>query len=98
MLTLVVVLKLWAEIALFSLAGRSLLSLLLGARSSGNLVFELLGVVTRPVVSGVRRMLPGTAKPQHLTVVAALALGVLWLAATLGKVWICLGQGLGQCR
>ena len=97
MLTLVIVLKLWAEIALFALAGRWVLSLLLGARTRGNMVDELLSVVTRPVVRGVARLLPRSTHERQHTAVSAFVLVLLWLGATAGKVWLCLGPSAGQC-
>lgn len=98
MLTLVVVLKLWVEIALFALAGRWVLSLVLGARVRGNVIDELLRVVTSPVIWGVARVLPGVSSERSRTVVATALLVLLWLGATAIKVWLCLGQGAIQCR
>lgn len=98
MLTLVVVLKLWVEIALFALVGRWVLALALGPRAQGNVIDELLRMVTRPVVRGAARVLSGSASERRCTAVAVVMLVLLWLGATAVKVWLCLGQGAGQCR
>lgn len=98
MLTLVLVLKLWVEIALWALAGRWVLSLLLRGESHGNVFYELLRVVTGPVVGLVGKVLPRGVHERHHTFIAACLLCLLWIGATIGKVWLCLGLGPAQCQ
>lgn len=98
MLILVVVLKLWAELALLALLGQWVLTLLAGSRVRGNLAFELLRVVSRPPIWLVGRIGPAGLTPRWQTAIAVVGLTLLWLLATLGKVWLCLSLGPGQCR
>lgn len=95
---MVLMLKLWVEIALSALAGRWVLALVLRERAQGNVINELLRVVSRPVMAVVAKWLPGSVSERGQTAVAACLLILLWLAATAGKVWICLGQGAALCR
>lgn len=98
MLTWLVLVKLCAEIALFAMAGQWALRLLLGVRAAGNLVFELLQIVTRPVVVATSWLLPKrVGVPQHSKWAAALLL-LVWLCATVAKVWLCLDVGVARCR
>ena len=98
MLTVVILIKLWAEIALLALVGHWVLLLLLGARADGNLIYGLLRIVTRPVVGLVGKLLPGEGRARRHQAVSAMLLLWVWLGATVGKVWWCLGAGLAQCR
>ena len=98
MLTVVILIKLWTEIALLALVGQWVLLLLLGARADGNLIYGLLCIVTRPVVGLVGKLLPGEGRARRHEAVSAMLLLWVWLGATAGKVWWCLGSGLAQCR
>lgn len=98
MLTLLVVIKLWAEVALLALLGQWVLGLLVGTRREGNLVYLLLAVVSSPVTRLVARWAPRGMSEGKLGALAAALLGMLWLAATAGKVWLCLGLGVTVCR
>lgn len=92
------VLKLLAEIALLALAGQWLLGLLAGARREQNVFYQLLQVVTRPVVAGARLITPKLVIDRHLPLVAFLVLLFVWLAATLAKINICLRIGVELCK
>ena len=92
------VLKLLAEIALLALAGQWLLGLLAGARREQNVFYQLLQVVTRPVVAGARFITPKLVIDRHLPLVAFLVLLFVWLAATLAKINICLRIGVELCK
>jgi hypothetical protein len=98
MYTLLVVVKLWAEVALLALLGQGLLALLVGARREGNLVYGLLRVVSSPAVRLVAWLGPRRLQARQQGLVAAVLLGVLWLAATAGKLWFCLNAGVAACR
>ena len=60
--------------------------------------------VTRPVQHPlldhglVGRIGPAGLTPRWQTAIAVVGLTLLWLLATLGKVWLCLSLGPGQCR
>ena len=98
MLLLVEVLKLLAEIALMCLAGRWVLGLLAGAKREQNLVYQLFQVLTRPVISGVRRITPRVVIDQHVPLVAFLLLSFLWIVATMTKIDICVRIGVHLCK
>lgn len=98
MLTLVSIFKLLAEIALLALAGQWILGLLAGAGREQNLFYQLLQVVTRPVLTGVRYITPRVVIDRHLPLVAFMLLLFVWLAATLGKISLCLEMGVQSCK
>lgn len=98
MLTLLVVLKLWAEVALLALLGQGVLALLAGDRVRGNWAYELLRVLSRPAIWLVARMGPAGLSPRRQAAIAGVGLSLLWLLVTVGKVWLCLSLGPGQCR
>lgn len=92
------ILKLLAEIALLALAGQWLLGLLAGAKREQNVFYQLLQVVTRPVVAGARLITPKLVIDRHLPLVAFLVLLFVWLAATIAKINICLRIGVELCK
>ncbi|MDP3173021.1 MAG: hypothetical protein Q8M88_01130 [Phenylobacterium sp.] len=95
---MLVLVKLCAEVALLALAGQWVLALLVGARREGNLMYGLLRVVSSPVVRLVDRWGPSGLTARGRGAMAAVLLCVLWLAATAGKVWMCLDVGVSSCR
>lgn len=98
MLTLVSILKLLAEIALLALAGQWVLGLLAGAKREQNVFYQLLQVVTRPVVAGARYITPKVVIDRHLPAVAFLVLLFVWLGATVAKINICMQIGVHLCK
>lgn len=98
MLLLASTLKLLAEIALLALLGQWLLGLLAGAKRESNLFYQLLQVVTRPVVRGARWLTPRIVLDRHLPLVAFLLLAFTWLAVTALKISLCLEMGVQACR
>lgn len=98
MLLLVSSIKLLAEIALLALIGQWLLGLLAGAKRESNLFYQLLQVVTRPVMRGARFITPRIVLDRHLPLVAFLLLSFTWLAATAMKISVCLELGMEACR
>ena len=98
MLTLVSIFKLLAEIALLSMAGQWLLGLFAGAKREQNLFYQLLQVLTRPVVSFARLVTPRIVIDRHVPIVAFLLLVSVWLAATISKITICVQIGVQLCK
>jgi hypothetical protein len=98
MLLFVTAVKLLAEIALMSLLGQWLLGKLAGARREQNLFYQLLGIVARPAVALARRVATGPVAQRYLPLVAFLLLCVVWLAATLSKIRMCVEMGVALCR
>ncbi|HQX59578.1 MAG: hypothetical protein KBF63_02520 [Rhodoferax sp.] len=98
MLLFVIAVKLLAEIAMMALLGQWLLGKLAGERRGQNLFYQLLGVVARPAVALARRLATGPVAQRHLPLVAFLLLSVIWLAATLSKIRLCVEIGVALCR
>lgn len=98
MLLTVTAIKLLAEIALLALVGRWFLGLLAGAKREGNLFYQLLGVVTRPVERLTRLISPRVVLDRHIPLAAGMLLLSVWVISTLMKVQICVEIGVAQCR
>jgi hypothetical protein len=98
LLILVSMLKLVAEIALLALAGQWVLGLLVGAKRDKNLFYQVLQIVTRPFVVGVRRITPRIVIDRHVPLVAFLLLLFVWFAATAAKISICVQMGVQLCQ
>lgn len=98
MLLLVTTVKLLAEIALMALAGQWLLGLLAGTKREQNLVYQLLRVLARPAVGIARCITPVQVAQHQLPLVAFLLLCVVWLAATLSKIRMCVAIGVALCQ
>lgn len=98
MVTPFLIVKLVCEIALWSLLGRGALVLLTGGNPQGNLVYGLLRAMTQPFVAVVGRCSPKFVLARHHALATFCLLGVVWLAATLGKIQWCLQVGMAACR
>ena len=97
MLFLVSSVKLIAEIALMALAGQILLGLLAGAKRDSNLFYQVLQVITNPVVKGVRVLTPRVVLDRHIPIAALGLVAIVWLVATIGKISLCVRIGVQQC-
>jgi uncharacterized protein YggT (Ycf19 family) len=98
MLLLVLSIKLVAEAALMALIGRGVLAMLAGAGREHNVFYQLLSVVTRPFIAAARRITPRIVIDRHLPLVAMLLLMLVWLAALVMKVRLCLVAGMAVCQ
>jgi uncharacterized protein YggT (Ycf19 family) len=98
MLLLTTSIKLLAEIALMTLLGQGLLALLAGAGRERNPFYRVLATITGPVVRGTRRLTPRLVLDRHVPLVAFLLLGMVWFAATVVKISLCLEAGVQTCR
>ncbi len=98
MLLLAASIKLVAEVALLALLGQWVLGLLAGRRRQENLFYQLLQVVTTPIVKAVRLVTPRFVLDRHIPIAAFLLLTIVWLAATVAKINICLQIGVQACR
>ena len=98
MLLLAASIKLVAEVALLALLGQWVLGLLAGRRRQENLFYQLLQVVTTPIVKAVRVVTPRFVLDRHVPLAAFLLLIIVWLAATVAKINICLQIGVQACR
>lgn len=94
----VTAIKLLAEIALMALLGQWLLGKLAGTRREQNYFYQLLKLLGRPAVLVARQVTPSFVDPHHVPLVAFALLGMVWLAATVAKIQICLAMGVALCQ
>lgn len=90
--------KLLAEIALLALAGQWVVGLLAGAGREGNPFYRLLTLLGRPWVKAARWISPPVVLERHLPLVAFLVLALIWIAAAVTKIRICLEIGVALCK
>ncbi|MEO8012963.1 hypothetical protein [Polaromonas sp.] len=98
MLTAVTACKMVAEIALLALCGQWLLGFLSGASRNGNPFYVFLRLLGRPWIQVARWLSPRLVMDRHLPLVAFFLLLLVWCAASLAKVGICLQIGVNLCR
>ncbi|WP_396268738.1 hypothetical protein [Ideonella sp.] len=87
-----------ALLALLALLGRWLLGLLVGVGREHNVFWRLLDVVVSPVLNAVGRLSQGRLGPGGQARAAAALLLLLWVLATITKIYHCLALGPGACR
>lgn len=102
MLFVVTALKMVAEIALMALLGRWVLGAWIQRLSpqaaSQNVFLWLLDAVTRPFVQAAGWMTPRWVLRQHWSLVAFCLLLLVWVAAVIVKIALCVEEGMPQCR
>ncbi|MEY2683716.1 MAG: hypothetical protein RJA09_860 [Pseudomonadota bacterium] len=98
MLTTLILVKLVLEIALLALVGRWVVGLLSGQRRDQNFFYQILHIMVRPFLSGVRLVTPRLVVERHLPLVTFLILGFAWLAVTVAKVQTCVQMGVALCK
>lgn len=84
------------EVALLTLIGQGILALLAGNRRTGNPIYQLFLVVTRPVMKVVRFISPPQIIDKHLPFVAFFVLFWIWVGLAWLKREYC-AQHLLQC-
>ncbi len=77
---LIVIAKAIAELAGLFLLGRGMLYLLAGAKRDSNLFYQVMCVVTNPVIRFVRLITPKMVLDAHIPYVAFLLVAWLWVA------------------
>lgn len=98
MLTTLILVKLVLEIALLALVGRWVVGLLSGQRREQNFFYQILHIMVRPFLSGVRWVTPRLVVDRHVPLVAFLVLGFAWFGVTVAKVQTCLEVGVALCQ
>jgi len=94
-LLLVSVLRALVEVAGMCLLGQGLVYILAGSRRESNPVFQLFRIITRPVVSVVRRLTPKMIVDRHIPLVTFFILLWLWLLLAYVRQIICQGGAAG---
>jgi hypothetical protein len=79
-LLLVVVVKALAELAGMFLLGRGLLWVLAGRKRMDNIFYQVLSIVTDPVIRAARFIAPRMVMDSHIPVVAFALVAWIWLA------------------
>ncbi len=79
-LLLVVMVKALAELAFMFLAGRGALYILAGAKRERNIFYQVLKVVTDPVIKAARFLTPRIVVDAHIPFVAVMLVAWIWLA------------------
>ncbi len=87
-LTIVRILRVLVEVAMFSLLGQGLLYLLAGKSRDTNIVYRLFKVITNPVTSAVRAITPRIILDRHISLVAFFLLLWLWLLLAAAKRYV----------
>jgi len=82
-------------IAGMALAGQLVIGLFSWRRRHQNVVYQLLGIVARPVVRAVRFVTPRLVLDQHVPIVAFLLCLIAYFAIGFGHREVCLSD-LGQ--
>lgn len=67
------------EVAMFCLLGQGVLALLAGPSRDSNPIYRLFELITRPVIQGLRALLPAAFPERRLSFLAFFLLLVLWL-------------------
>jgi hypothetical protein len=98
MLAAATTVKLLTEIALLALAGQWVVGLLAGAGVTATRFTACLQLVGRPWVKAARWISPPVVMERHLPLVAFLVLLLVWVAAAIAKVRICLEIGVALCK
>ena len=79
-LLLLVIVKALAELAFMFLLGRGILYILAGRKREGNLFYQILRVVTDPVIRAARWVSPRFVIDAHVPFVAVALLAWIWIA------------------
>ena len=79
-LLLVLIVKALAELAGLFLAGRGLLYVLAGGRRMDNVFYQVIAVVTDPVIRAVRVLMPRVVLDSYVPAITFGLLAWLWLA------------------
>ncbi len=92
MLQVAIIIKALAEVAGFALIGQGLLYLLAGAKREKNGAYQILKVVTSPILKFARIITPRFVLDQHIGLVAFFLVFVIWYFAGQQKLQLCLTQ------
>lgn len=91
-------LKLVLEIALLSLLGQAVLSVLAGEKRDRNFFYQLLKVLTRPFTAAARRLTPSRVADRHVPFVVFFLLALAWVVVTFEKIRLCVSVEMVGCR
>lgn len=98
MLLVVTSIKLVVEIALMAFVGQWVLGLLAGQKRDTNPFHQLLVVLTKPFVKGLRLVTPRVVLDRHIPLAAFVLLAMVWVGVTITRIKMCLEIGVHLCR
>ena len=79
-LLLLVIVKALAELAFMFLLGRGILYVLAGSKREGNLFYQILRIVTDPVIRAARWLSPRFVLDAHIPFVAVALVAWIWIS------------------
>jgi len=88
--TCVVVLKAISEVAGLALLGQGVLAILAGAAREANVFYRVLSVMTSPVRSATRWLVPRFVLDRHIGFAAFALVAMLWIVLYVAKVYVVL--------
>lgn len=97
-LLLLVIVKALAELAFMFLLGRGALYVLAGRNRAGNVFYQILCIVTDPVIRVARWMTPRQVIDAHIPFVAGLLVAWIWLAIVFWALPTMCSSGSYDCR
>lgn len=92
MLQVAIIIKALAEVAGFALIGQGILYLLAGAKRERNGAYQILRVITSPIMKFARLITPRFVLDQHIGLVAFFLIFVVWYVAGQQKLHLCVTQ------
>jgi hypothetical protein len=96
-LLLIVVVKALAELAAMFLLGRGFLYILAGQNREKNFFYQILTVVTKPVIRLTRLITPRMVIDRHIPYVAFLLVVWIWIAVVFWALPEVCGSGKVDC-
>ena len=96
-LLLVVIAKALVELAGMFMLGRGLLYVLAGRKRAGNMFYQVMCIVTDPVLKAARWITPRVVLDRHIPVVALVLLAWIWLAIVFWALPQMCGSGRYDC-
>ncbi|MGQ0653872.1 MAG: hypothetical protein ACT4P4_16670 [Betaproteobacteria bacterium] len=96
-LLLVVILKALAELAAMFFAGRGLLYVLAGSKREGNVFYQVLSIVTDPLIRAARWLTPRFVLDAHIPFVAFMLVAWIWLGIVFWLLPSMCASGLYDC-
>ena len=93
-LQLLTVVRSLAEIAGLFLLAQGALFLLAGGTRDKNVIYQMFRIVTRPVTSLTRFLMPKRVRDKHISYVAFFLLFALWILLAFVRLIICKSHGL----
>ena len=97
-LLLLIILKALAELAFMFLLGRGVLFVLAGRKRQGNIFYQVLCIVTDPVIRAARWLTPRLVVDAHIPFVALLLVAWIWLAIVFWALPTMCASGKYDCR